>query len=139
MVAHRLVEVHRVQHWRVVSGQQLVCDDEDLRLLVCLLELASHLLLSILRELEFVDIGPLDDVIRVVAVDDLGPLGRQQLVERPLVLRARLAVDGDEERLVAQWVDVLSKVVRRRTPPLASRGCLHRGTCADQRPAGAPC
>ena len=45
------------------------------------------------------------------AVDHLGPFGRQQFVERALVLRARLAVHRDEERLVAERIDVLLEVV----------------------------
>lgn len=49
VVAHRLVEVHRIQHRRVVPSQQLVGDDEDLGLLVGLLELSAHLLLAVVR------------------------------------------------------------------------------------------
>ena len=44
-------------------------------------------------------------------IDDLRVFRRQDLVERLLVEGARLAVDADEKRLVAQRLDVLAVVV----------------------------
>jgi hypothetical protein len=38
MVPHRLVEIHAIEARRVVTGQQLVGDDENLRVLGRLLE-----------------------------------------------------------------------------------------------------
>ena len=111
MVAHRLVEVHGVQHRGVVAGQQLVGDDQDLGLLRRLLEGLADLLLASLAELQLGHLRPVNDVRGVAAVDDLRPLRRQVAIERHLVLGAGLTVDSNQERLVVQRVDVLLEVV----------------------------
>ena len=77
-----------------------------------LLELPAHLFLAVIGKLELMYVGAVDDITRILAVDHLGPLGRQQLVEGALILRTRLTVDRDEKGLVPQRIYVLIEVVR---------------------------
>ncbi|MCZ7686960.1 MAG: hypothetical protein M5U28_52760 [Sandaracinaceae bacterium] len=111
MIAHRLVEVHAVEDGRVVAGEQLVGDDEDLRQLPGLREGFASRLLPGVVELVLRDERSVDRVERVLGVDRHGPLRRKVAVERLLVLGARLAIDANQERLVAQGVHVLLEVL----------------------------
>jgi hypothetical protein len=121
VVAHRLVEIHGIEHGRVEAGEQFLGDDEDLGLLVELAEALADLPLFLRVEVEFLEQG---GVVVVAGVDDLGILGRQELIEGVLVVGAGLAVDADEEGLVAKRLDVLAVVVWRRTaPPSGSAPC----------------
>ena len=109
VVAHRLVEIHGVEHGRVEAGEQLLGDDQDLRLLVELAEALADLPLLLRVEVEFLQqLG----VVVAAGVNHFGILGRQELVERVLVMRAGLAVHADEEGLVAERLDVLAVVLR---------------------------
>ena len=76
MVAHRLVEVHAVEDRRVVAGEELVRDDEDLWELVRLRERLADLLLARLIKLVLRDKRPIDHVERVLRVNGGRPLGR---------------------------------------------------------------
>jgi hypothetical protein len=60
-------------------------------------------------------------VVVVAGVDDLGILGRQELIERVLVVGAGFAVHADEEGLVAERLDVLAVVLGDELRHLA--GC----------------
>ncbi len=121
VVAHRLVEIHGVEHGRVEAGEQFLGDDENLRLLVELAEALADLPLLLRVEVEFLEQG---GVVVVAGVNDLGILGREELIERLLVVGAGFAIDADEEGLVAERLDVLAVVLRRRTaPPSGSAPC----------------
>ncbi len=52
MIAHRLVEVHAVQNWRIESCQQLFGDDENLRVFAFANEILADFCLLILAEIE---------------------------------------------------------------------------------------
>jgi len=112
MVAHRLVEIHAVEDGGVVAGEQLVGDDEDPGQLGRLRERLAGILFAHLVDLVLGDERPVDYVVGVLCVDGFRPLGRQVLVERFLVLGAGLAVDGDQEGLVAERRDVFLEVLR---------------------------
>ena len=76
-----------------------------------------HIRLALGRELNLRHQRAVHYVRRVLGIDGLRPFGRQQLVERPLVFGAGLAVHADQERLVAE------------------RQHLSRGSVRDERPA----
>ncbi len=68
VVAHRLVEIHRVEDRRVEAGQQLLGDDQDLRVFADLGEVLADLLLLLLVEVPLLQ---LRRVVVVAGVDDL--------------------------------------------------------------------
>ena len=53
MVAHRLIEIHRIKQWRVKAGQQFFGDNQNLRLLVKLGETLANLPLLFLIKVKF--------------------------------------------------------------------------------------
>src|SRR5437867_1101095 len=109
MVAHRLVEIQRVENRSVEASQEFLRHDEDLWLLVRLREVFPDRTLAL-----FVDMPSLEVrlVIAVRREHDCRVLGRQALVEGFLVEDARLAINSNEERLVAERLDVLAIMVR---------------------------
>ena len=99
----RLTEIHGVEHRRVKAGEQFLGDDENFRHLVELAEALADLPLLLRVEMEFLQqLG----VVVAAGVDNLGILGRQELVERVFVMSAGFAVDADEEGLVAERLDI---------------------------------
>lgn len=58
--------------------------------------------------MEFLEQG---GVVVVAGVDDLGILGREELIDGVLVVGAGLAVHADEEGLVTERLDVLAVLV----------------------------
>ena len=108
MIAHWLVEIHRVQDRRVEPRQELFRDDQDFRPLTELCEALPDLLFA--RRLQV----PLLQVRRIVVaprVYDLGVLRGEDLIERLLVERARFAIDAHQKSLVTERLDVLPVVV----------------------------
>ena len=56
VVAHRLVEIHRVEDRRVEAGQQLLGDDQDLRQLAGLGEVLADLLFLLLVDVPLLEV-----------------------------------------------------------------------------------
>ncbi len=99
MVAHRLVQVHRVEDRRIEAGEELLRDDEDLRQFAGFPEVPPDLLLPLPVEVPFLEIRR---VVVVSGEDDLRisqwkTMHLENPVQRLLVEGARLAVHGDEE------------------------------------------
>jgi len=96
VVAHRFVQIHRVEYRRIETGQQLFGHDQNLRPLSHLGEVLANLLFFLLVEV------PLLQVLGVVVVareDDLGIFRRQNLVERLLVEGAGLGSTATRKAL----------------------------------------
>ena len=108
VVAHRFVEIHRVEHRSVEAGEQFLGDDENLRHLVELAEALADLPLLLRVEVEFLEQR---GVVVAAGIDDLGILGREELIEGVLVVGAGFAVHANEEGLVAKRLDVLAVVL----------------------------
>ena len=108
VVAHRLVQIHRVEDRRIEAGEQLFGNDEDFRRLLQFREILPDRSLPLLVDM------PLLQVRRVVVIpreNDFGILGRQDCIKRLFVERTRLAVHRHEERLVAERLDVFPIVI----------------------------
>ena len=110
MVAHGLVEVHAIETRRVIAGQELVCDDQNLRLHGRLLEVVAAGLLLILGKLEPGHEGPVHNVRGAFRINGSRPLGRQVFVEFDFVLGAGFSVHRHDEGLVAEGEHVLLEV-----------------------------
>jgi hypothetical protein len=84
VVAHRLVEIHGVEHGRVEAGEQLLGDDEDLRHAgrACRSSCGSAAPSSGRGGIPSAAAG----VVVAAGVHDFGILGRQELVEGVLVM-----------------------------------------------------
>ena len=110
MVPHRLVEIHAIEKRCVITRQQLVGDNEDLRILIRPLEHETHVCLAFRGKLEFGNQRTIHNIADIFRVDRRSPFGWQQPVERALVLGAGFAVYSDEERLVTERQNLLLEV-----------------------------
>ena len=89
MVAHGLVEIHRVEDRRIETGQQLLRDNEDLGVLAepdKTLPDASLLLFGYVKFLQF------RGVVVIACINHFGVFRRQKLIEQLFVIGARLPV-----------------------------------------------
>ena len=64
------------------------------------------------------NVRPVDNVVGILAVDNLGPFGWQKLIERALVLGTRFPVDGNEEPAKFSPVIVLLTIAGMAALPL---------------------
>src|SRR5208282_1234922 len=104
MIAHRLIEIHGIKDRCVEPREQLLCDDENFRVLADLGEALANLPLALVIEVPLlqkrpVGIAPGEDNFRIAR--------RQNLSERFFIERAGFAIDAYEERLVPERLDVL--------------------------------
>ena len=108
VIPHRLVEIHGIEHGCVESREQLLRDDQDLRLLVELPEALADLPLLLRIEVELLQQRR---VVVIPRIDHLGVFRREHLIESMLVEGAGLAIHTDQEGLVPQRLHILRVVL----------------------------